>query len=288
MCKRLIVVILFAHFAAAAELSKRSVDLGWEPVEGAIGYELRIKSLSRENAKPLLFRTKKASWVGRIAPGEYEMNIRSYDKRSVPGPWSEAVKFWAKVPPPLLIQPKPHEVIESGQEGIAHVQFEWANPFQQNKFNLKIISEPAGFEKSVEVTVTNPIVELPVGKRYKWQVQAVHSDGSMGELSPEPGDFTLLAPALPPPNLLVDKSDFMRLVTWEAVPSAEAYSVRLFRSLGKSWTVILEDKKLLVPEVELPLESPQGKYKLEVQALAEGRKPSSVSEQTFMLKGGFR
>ena len=290
----LISLIAFQTFGAFAD--KRSVDLAWGPVEGATAYELKIKSVTRPNSNPLFFKTKKAQWTGKIRPGEYEMNIRSYDKRQVPGPWSDKINFWAKVPPPVLIEPKNKTVIESPVEGGLEVKFVWKNPYMAPSFKLIVSSPESGFEKIEDVAFdgfnitssAEAAVTLPVGLEYKWMVQAVHSDNSLGDLTEKPHELVILAPPLKEPKLLQEKSEFMRILTWEQIPEATAYGVRVLRVHKGKWNVVLHDKDRAVPEVEMPLDHLSGRYRLEVQAKAAGRKPSSIVKEDFILKGGFR
>jgi hypothetical protein len=235
-------------------------------------------------------------WTGKIRPGEYEMNIRSYDKRQVPGPWSDKINFWAKVPPPVLIEPKDKTTIESPVEGGLEVKFIWKNPYMAPSFKLIVSSPESGFEKVEDITfegfnitsTAEAVLSLPVGLEYKWMVQAVHSDNSLGDLTDKPNEFVILAPPLPEPKLLQEKSDFMRILTWEQIPEATAYNVRVLRANKGKWNVVLHDKEREVPEVEMPLDHLSGRYRLEVQAKAVGRKPSSVVKEDFILKGGFR
>jgi hypothetical protein len=282
----LIFVGLFTSMSLYA--NQRSVDLAWGPVEGALEYELKIKSVTRKDSKNLFFKTKSAKWSGKIKPGEYEMNIRTYDRRGVPGPWSDKVNFWAKVPSPVFIEPQEGAMIESPTEGGHEVQFSWNNIYAVKNFKLIVSSPDVAYEQVIDTADTKVSVHLPVGLEFECRVQAVHGDGSLGDLADEPTKFTILAPALANPKLLPEKSNFMRILTWEPVPEAQAYKVRLLKARKNGWNVIINDQDREVTEVEMPLDHPPGKYKLEVQATAKGRKPSSISEEEFILKGGFR
>src|SRR5437868_4889588 len=92
----LVVTTAAASFALAEAKtetanSQRSVELEIEAVDGASSYEIEL--ISMQNKKVLNFKMKTPLWKAKVKPGLYEMRLRSYDSRGVPGEWSENEKF---------------------------------------------------------------------------------------------------------------------------------------------------------------------------------------------------
>lgn len=276
---------------AHAAKARRYVNLEWEPVEDATQYEVTITRIRKggERAKPSTFKVGEAKWRGQINPGKYEMLLRSYDDRGVPGGWSEPVLFLVKNPPPARIYPTPDLVIETKEASTFDVEFQWQSEENDSGFRLDIESTTGDFKKSYKVSGTSKEVDLPVANTYKWRVTALmDADEEVGEMSEAMDSFTLKGQSLDKPTIKTPMSSIVETLSWKRPEHAEHYSYVLStKKPDGKWSVVDKNESYQLNNLPFDLSRPAGEYRLKVMAHAHNRETSSDSIE-FTSAGNLR
>lgn len=84
------IIFTFFVFSLPAIAQERMVEFSWEKNPQAVKYEAQIFK-SKKIIETI--QTDSTFWQGKLSPGKYFVKIRSFDKRAVPGPWSEAMEL---------------------------------------------------------------------------------------------------------------------------------------------------------------------------------------------------
>ena len=157
-------------FAEAQDLpnaeKRRGVNLEWEAVEGATVYELRVVRLLKDGKRnpPFFFKVNSASWNGSINPGQYEMTLRTYDDRDVPGDWSDPIPFVVKANPPRTIAPTSGEKVATKQTEKYEVGLSWEDPSKSGRYEIEIESTDGDYKEKINVEGQKTKLTLDVSK----------------------------------------------------------------------------------------------------------------------------
>lgn len=274
-----------------SDLVKREVSLDWGNIDDATLYEVKVTRMLEggERKKPLFFKVKKNQWKAKINPGQYEMELRAYDYRGVPGEWSPPSKFWVKVQPPDGVFPKPKAKLRTKENDEADVTFRWKKIYGVPKYRLLVESKDGKFKEKFETSDSKYKVSLPVAKLYSWKVVALMENDEEGEIRVQPYRFLLVGKKLESPEVEKPLSKFVRLLKWNKIDYAEKYNYIIQRRLqNKAWKTIQRKKGFKGTEVEFNLANPSGFYRIKVAAAAKYRRRSKVASRMFKVKGGFR
>jgi hypothetical protein len=291
----LVLLLLVASFVlpvyAEEDNPKRWVNLDWEPVEGAKAYQVEITRIlaEGERKKPVLFKVKEARWKAKINPGQYEMRLRSYDARGVPGLRSEAIDFWVKLKAPKLIAPVAKDRFETNEEKEFEVQFKWLPEAGATEYLVEVKNEKGEVIVSDKFSETEASIELPVASSYQWRVTAVMGGGALGEQQDFAREFLLLGKKLETPKIEKPAHRFVQKLNWQLPAYTENFSYRLHRKKknGK-WKRIESVKKTDLIEIPFAAKYRGGTYRLQVKAHAKGRPSSDTSQVIFPVHNGSR
>lgn len=269
---------------------RRSVDLEWEPIDDAPMYEIEIsKHLGGGKRKdPQIFKVKKASWTGKLKPGQYEMRLRSFDSRYVPGDWSPPALFWVRLPLPKALKPAADEQFKAPDDRSTDLLFAWEAVAGAKQYKIEVKSLKGDWNKSETVTETSAHVEVPVAKQFAWRVTALLPDE---ESEAEPGEFanrfSVIGAAIETPKIAVPSTEFVRELTWDKAEHAEKYEYAISR-LDKAAWVPVENGTTKLTRVNFNEKHLGGQYRIVVKALADAREPSAEALVEFKVYDGDR
>ncbi|MCB0392503.1 MAG: hypothetical protein KDD58_14530 [Bdellovibrionales bacterium] len=156
------------------EVELRAVTLEWEAIEDAFGYQVEVQMINEDGSRGKKFnkKTKLSQWEAKLPVGKYEMKIRSYDPRRVPGEWSEAIEFVIKPKAVSLFKPIDNDVIivKDREEEEVEVEFQWSKSTGGKGYKLEVKSTDGDFNQTEEFTTTRAKVKLPIEKSFQWNV----------------------------------------------------------------------------------------------------------------------
>jgi hypothetical protein len=275
------------RLAEAANELKRQVNLEWEEIEDATLYEIQVTRILKDGQrkKPLYFKLKKARWAATVNPGRYEMRIRSYDQRGVPGEWADPMEFWVKIAAPETIAPLKESKIKTEGDEKADVEFRW-NPVEgASSYELTLESLDGKIKESKTLEGTSLHLDLPVAASYNWKVTAVMPEGEKGE-DGESALFSLLGRPLETPQIEKPLSRFVREMKWERPDHVESFSYVLYRKSDDGrWRPVEKKQGLTDASAPFDLARPSGEYRLRVRAEAPGRENSAFAQLDFEVHG---
>ncbi|MBX3023046.1 MAG: hypothetical protein KF799_15325 [Bdellovibrionales bacterium] len=275
---------------AFAQKVRRNVEVEWDGVEGASGYEVQVVRKDDKSKKPLLFKLKESKWSATVAPGIYLMQVRSYDGRGAPGEWSPPSDLEVKLPAVIVTSPLPDQTVDASGETTEGLNLKWEPIPGAAKYKVTVKSTTNDWKDEREVSQNSVRVEIPVGQTVEWNVQAVDPKGIEGDISSSAYKFELKGPALQRPKIEKPISKYLREVNWGAPNHASkyAYELKYYNPTAKKWEVVDKKSDYKETKVDLDIQRPSGKYRLAVQAYGERRKPSPPVQMDFETRGGFR
>ncbi|MCB0408413.1 MAG: hypothetical protein KDD34_09430, partial [Bdellovibrionales bacterium] len=274
-----------------SEEFQRSVNLEWEPVEGATMYEVQIVRILENGKKkaPVTFSMESPLWQATINYGKYELSLRSYDDRSVPGDWSDPMEFLVRPPPPDIIQPQEKSTLSSNDDNREKVTFAWKPVSGAKSYQLKVSSVDGATNENISTESTSHSLHLSVAKEYAWKVIAVMKEGDLGEEAESPHLFRVLGTALQTPQIEKPVSKFVQELEWNKPSYAESFDYALYRQdQNKRWHKVSSKKNVSENKIKFDLSNPSGQYQLKVIAKAQNRKPSSITSLEFPVEGDLR
>lgn len=275
--------LLSLTFLVARAEDSSSLSLKWQPVPGAQSYELEFTSKSDPD-KQVRKQVKKTQAKVSLLPGKYELRTRSYDKEGVPGPWSEGVEVAVKQLQNLSLSPEDGSIVNAEAQGKHSVSFKW-NPMTGVKRYLLFI-EGEKFKKVYKTTETTHTVDLPIARKYQWEVRAVSPKGIVYRTKDKLFHFTIEGGALNSPVIKKPPTTHVEEIVWNTVPASSHYSGKLYYKplLGNVWTLIaeMENEPQRIWSFKEPLKP--GAYRVQIIAQAERRIPSEPAQREFIVK----
>lgn len=263
----------------------RQVVMEFEPIDGVSQYEIEIKN--EVTGRATHFKMAEPLWQAGVRPGKYELRIRSYDRRGVPGAWSEPMDFVVKFLPPNPISPKPNERIRTGESRHFETTFKWQPVPGAQDYKVEVVTSD-GKVQSQTFSGTEGKIRLPVTQSYQWSVTAVLPTGEEGEKSEEKIPFVLLGEKLPPPDINSPSDRFVSELSWRPVRNAETYSYALARLEEGNWVPMDRKPNVTDTNIEFPLDFPGGKYRLQVRSESPVRENSELAQIDFDVFHGDR
>lgn len=278
---------------AKVEPYRRVVTFDWEPVPDASGYEVELKPNDKDipETKTYLFKTESALWSGKLFPGLYNLRLRSYDERKVPGDWSPTSDFKVGLDNVILDSPVNNVEIQTKQKDVFETTIKWKKTDGTNYYLFKLTDTQNNLIREEKLTTTQIILSLPVAKKYKYTVQAFYNESIFSDKISE-SEFTLLGSAYAPPTIINPENEFVRELKWNINTAAQdqqtVYS--LYRlSENKKWNPFFETKlNSSITLKEFLPEYPGGIYRLVLKSTGELREDSSSVQTIFAVKNGDR
>lgn len=269
---------------------RRNVEVEWDAVEGATLYEVQVIRKDDSKKKPTRFKLKTPAWSATIKPGDYTMQIRSFDDRGVPGEWSPASELTVRLPSVIPLSPATNEIISSKEEASHDLAFRWESVPGAVKYKVKGRTANGTWTAEKEVSEPQWQATVPVGGFINWEVLAVDEKGEDGDKWDAPQTFELRGPSLKKPEIEKPMSAYIKEVKWTAPNFTKqyAYDLQFKNPKTKKWEAV--DKKSNYANNVLTLDTsrPSGRYRLQVQASGEHRGNSPVAKLEFDMMGNFR
>ena len=181
-----ILLIFQTTIVFSADKTSRWIDLDWDEVPGAKGYDVELfEVIDQKNFSRGVFHTETPHWAKESNPGKYNIKMRALDSRKVPGPWGEALPFVVRLPSAQMIRPLNNEILTASEMNELLVTFQWSNVtgalfYQLVVFNSKnkvILNE---ITKDIEVKY-----KLSQIDNYKWYLFPMFSPNE----KKDPEDF---------------------------------------------------------------------------------------------------
>ncbi len=278
-----------AFQAKAAERVRRNVEIEWESVQGATAYEVQVVRKDDQKKKPLKFKTKEPKWSATIKPGIYNMQIRSYDDRSVPGDWSPASELTVKLPAVIALTPSTNQVVNSTADKSDDVEFKWEPVPGAAKYKVHAQSADGSWVADKDTDGNSVSLNVPAGHFINWDVTAIDPKEEIGDKWEAPQSFEMRGPPLAKPSIEKPISQYIKEVKWKTpdYASTYSYSLKYFNPTVKKWEPVEAKPDHKENILKLDTSRPTGKYRLQVQAMGERRKPSPTTQLDFDMKGGF-
>lgn len=291
----LLVILLGALLCAtsttwAKTAGSHIIDLEWEKVDFASQYEVELTRIEKDGDRqdPQRHKTKQTLWRPLVSPGNYEVRIRTFDERGVPGPWSPPSPLQVTLASPQTTSPRPNTKITSKDEDSHSLDISWKAVAGAKNYKIEIKSVDGSFKDNWDTDELKKTVSLPVGKDYLYRLKAISED-EIQSPDEEWQKFSLYGPRLKTPKPVKPLTKIVDKVSWEKSPKAENYRYDLLRKLkGKKWTYVKKNQKVEKTEVPFDLKNPSGTYMLRVTATAKNRSPSKRGKMIFKIRGGFR
>lgn len=204
----------------AANTYRRDVNIEWEPVSDANYYELELKPLLQDE-RNYNFRTKSAQWKGKLKVGNYQMRARTFDRRGVPGEWSEFSDFDVLLDSTKIISPFSGQAITVTKSGEtkADVTFEWEKVEGAESYRIQVSGQHSGFAIDEVVSGINLERTLPVAEKYSWRVTGLGENALKSEPNQE-YQFSIHGPKIEKIRFLAPESQFVREIKLENPVSA--------------------------------------------------------------------
>lgn len=283
----LVSAILFLSVAGAQEppaIPHKVLELDWEPVEGAEGYEVKLTPVP--DGAPLVFSVKENSIQQDVPTGKYKLQIRSQASIDTYSPWSDAVEIDVANKFTVPLTPADGALVTAVDTKNVPVEFSWSPVEKVKEYTVKVWSESRKDKPWVFTTrSTRKLLNIPPGEIYYWQVFFDSSNSVTYNQNPPLFTFTLQGMMLVRPEITT-KVVFgdVKLFTWKKSPGAKEYGVKLyFRYLDETDYSLVREEKVAASQLDTQKLLP-GQYKLEVQARAPVRAPSEWAEFEFVIK----
>lgn len=269
-----------------AEAPMSTLDLEWESVDEADGYQLKLTP--KQGGEALIFPTEESKISQKIPSGTYMMQIRSKEKATgYFGAWSESTEIDVAPKVVTLLEPKDLEVIPEPKEKRRDVTLVWQAIPGVRHYHLRIWEEGRE-EKGQDFVTTNATktLKLSTGHAFFWSVTIEDEKSVRYDTKPTPFKFTLLGKQLLTPviDTKISRSDVTGL-QWQLSPDAKTYRVRLETKFldETEWRIHREIKD--AKDLKLAFEKlVAGNYRFEVIAEAPQRVSSDPAKFEFTIK----
>jgi hypothetical protein len=263
-----------------------TLDLEWESVDEADGYELKL--IPKQGGNALIFPTEESRISQKVPSGIYILQIRSKEKATgYFGAWSEATEIDVVPKVVTLLEPKDQEIIPEPKEKRRDVTLTWQAVPGVRYYHLRIWED--GAEKKGQdfvTTNTSKTLKLVTGHAFFWSVTIEDDKSVRYETKPTPFSFTLLGKQLLTPVIDTDinRSDVAGL-RWKASPDAKTYRVRLETKFldENKWRMHSESTEFTDVKLSFP-RLIAGNYRIEVIAEAPQRVSSDPAKFEFTIK----
>lgn len=290
LLKQLFVLsILFTSLLTPAAPFRRQVSFEWEAIPGAYAYEIELRPIKvTGESKTFKFNSATNNWSGNLAPGLYQLRLKSKDQRGVGGEWSKPEEFQVKLEGLKVVSPLT-EKVTALQPEMTNLNFQWEPLGGAISYQLTIFNEDGSVHLIQEIKTNQFSAPLKVAKNYTWSLDARSVDG-LGSEEPIKRKLQLYGPKLDAPTIEVPENAFVRELKWKKPRFGEKFDLLLQRrdAATNSYKQVYTAKDMTFQGMEFPRSWPGGEYKLQIRSTANLRDPSKVSEIRFPVQNGDR
>ena len=279
-------LLFIALSVGAQELPLKTIELEWDSVENAFGYEIRLTPKS--GGTPLTYKVLENKFTQDVPVGIYVLRIRSRHKEVEDhwSPWSDPLNLEVLVKELMLLEPEHEAVLTSKSKAREEVTFTWTKIDKARDYVLKIWTEGTKEKPLTFVTRKNSQrLKLVPGRVYYWQVvfesatQVTYAQETRTHMFILQGQ-KLIQPSIHPPSPGTEIKEF----SWVKTPQAKSYQAKLsYRFLDENKFETIKDADLTEPRWSTEKLKP-GVYRLEVIAKAPRHANSAVGYMEFTVK----
>lgn len=287
--KKILIILFFTIYINFVHAnSDRLVELSWEPISGAVSYEIEVTKVINDEMKPL---TKEATysftWRKKLPSGEYAYRIRSLDFRKVPGPWSGYQKFYVNLPSVELIRPYENEIIEGIDKPQLKMLFAWKEVLNARYYLLEIIDAQNKTIYKEFQNDTKVFVLLPTANTYSWRVEALKSKNDpIPPFPSNPRIVDIKGKPLEAVSLNLKRTQSKIAFKWSKSKGAKSYAISLYQNKNNNWISMTSKPNYKKHGWAIPSKKlKKGRYKFIVDAFAPGRSTSKRSAIEFNWSG---
>lgn len=263
----------------------KTIELEWEPIDNADGYEVR---LTPEGGKPIFFRTFESKLSEEVPVGVYNLRIRSRSKEAADlwSPWSDGLRLEVLKKELVLEEPLNDSTITAKTGAREEVTFKWSEIPKIRDYVLKIWTEETKEKPLVFSTRKNfQKLRLLPGQVYFWQVTFESATATQYVQVVKTNMFMLQGPKLIQPSITPFKPKEEKTgLSWISSKRAQSFTAQLFYRH-------LDEKEWQEYKSEKPTETrwdfgklKPGAYKLEVVAHAPKHADSDKGSYEFLVK----
>jgi hypothetical protein len=274
--------------ADPAVLTKRFVEIEFEPTDGAISYDLEIyNNVTKKFIKG--FSSKTSMFKLNVKMGKYLIRSRITDKFQRTSEWSELTEMSIAPPPTKITSKAPDPGVTTfadKQTNSYTTTLKW-DPLP-NVENYLVTAETPEGEKITEYKSTKSELKLDLTPGvYKFKVMAILTDGTVGDASPLSETYNILGAKILPPRIAFkrseDKKEYVQVkselknAVLEGILEYQAWE-------SDSWSVARKIENAEINDIELDDSLAAGKYKITLKAVAKGYSASESASLEFIIK----
>lgn len=267
--------------ASAEPTVWKTIELEWEAVDKAVGYEIKLTPLT--GGKAHVFEAGESHLSQQVPVGNYKLQIRARDRDGEFSPWSEPSDLEVAVKEIIPLSPTDKSQIEATGNGKQSVEFSWSPVDKIRIYTLKVWSEDKKDTPWVFTgRTTKKTLQVPPGRVYYWQVLFESANDVVYNQEPKTFSFTLQGTQLATPAVAPFQAG--KDLNWKGSDETKLYKTKLYyRHLDETeWTPIKDaqsaDNRLSTKGLK------PGNYKFEVIAMAPRRLNSVPASVEFYIK----
>ena len=263
---------------------KATLDLEWEPVKEADGYEVELTP--KGGGDPLRFTSKDSSFSQALPLGTYKLRIRSKESSSgVYGEWSDATEVDVESKQIGLIAPESEAEFEVENGSELSVDFKWSPGTGAKTYTLRVWpDEEPDQVQEFKTQDTAVRVKLTSMKIYHWNV-TFETDRASYAVNPDARWFIIKGPKLSMPTLDDVELPSVTEISWSDALGAEDYEAILYRrALDETeWKPFMAEPETKETVWHFDKLTP-GAYRIEVTAHSSLRTSSDTDFIEFVVK----
>ncbi len=281
---------------AANKITKRKVELEWEPQPGIANYEVEI--YKKDQKTPIgTYKSSTNIFSTSLFLGEYEVRSRVISIQGEEGPWSSLEPLLVKVPKGALKQNENpltnfHKTDLKTRKAL--VMLEWEDVPDIKGYKVEILVEKTqgtGVAKR-QVAFTKIVNKSPLevylpGGEFRYTVTPFDSYGNSGEPSDESSPITVSTAKLPPPHLEpILKNEQLEALKWGVFPGARLVGNLYYKKILSEDVWVLVQKDLNINKMPWIIQGnlKPGDYELKLHAEAVGASSSEEKSVEFFVK----
>lgn len=173
------------------ELHKTYMEIA--PVADAESYDFEFVKIASDSlaSEGTVYHSKEPNYTVALAPGQYEMRVRTNFDNGFHSNWSPPRRFWVAIRPPEHVRPAEKEKIDPTDYEHAEVDLKWKRPTSGEAKIYRVFV----WDEQDELVVdqyskdTKLTVYLPHEKKYHWTVIALQDrEKTRGPASLDPNE----------------------------------------------------------------------------------------------------
>ncbi|MCG5258854.1 LysM peptidoglycan-binding domain-containing protein [Cupriavidus gilardii] len=249
-------------------------EVGWQPVKGAIGYQVRVtRDAERTEAVFASTVAPASAALTGLPDGPAYLEVRAIDSNRIPGNAAIAPLTVRLNPPaPYTVEPAPQSTVHG-----TVAQLQWAAVDSAVEYRFEIASDatfdtPAAQGSTREASAQQTLVP----GNWWWRVRSVDAKGQAGPWS-APVAFRILPPA-PGVTVVEDNGGALRL-RWGGAEQPEAFAPLAYRvqlADDPGFARPLQDQRIESDNAALP-RPPAGVYYVRVARIERDGSESPFS-----------